>query len=632
MFTFKIKLLAAFIIYGLSLVVATQIAEFKLNQQHIKEKSLKKASEIFITKDKMFQRYIKDSNLKLLSIKNSKIFQAYQENQSSNGSEIESFFLDIATTSDNIMQLRYLDKSGMERVRINRKSYAGDAYIVPKEKLQDKSQRYYFAEVMSRKNSEFWYSNLDLNIEHTEIQKPVKPVIRLAIATTLNGEKTGLLILNIFMKNFLRELGEDSFNNIYLFDKDGKMIVDSLHKHCWSRYLEKNATLASHFPDEAVDKITIEDNYFGKNIYASKIFLKNGEQIRMVIAPKTEHLDAELSFFISNIIFILLGVFLISLPLSYFFSKIPIKLKEKVDKQKMEQDILLSLFDLGDAVLFKWNNDEHWSISSVSKSVEKLLGYRESDFIDAHITYADCIHSDDLAEVMSEVEAAIKSKAYFFEHKPYRVITKNKELKWILDSTVIVRNKDDEIVNFIGYLTDITELKKQELALKKLSRTDQLTQIYNRMHIDEILQTQYYRFNRSHEVCSIILVDIDYFKLVNDEYGHIVGDKILIEFADLMKNSIRAGDVIGRWGGEEFLIILPHTNLSQALILAEKLRRLIDNNIFTQLRHKTASFGVSTFEEGMSIELLIDEADKALYESKERGRNRVTTQQEEILE
>ena len=627
--TFKIKLFVAFIVYGLSLVLFTQIVGFKLNEQHIKSASLKKASEVFRTKDKMFQRYIQNSNLKLLAIKNSKIFKNYQLKKNK-AIDIESFFLNIAATSDNIMQLRYIDKSGMERVRIDRKSYASTAYIVSKEKLQDKSKRYYFTEAIHLDEGEFWYSKLDLNIEHSEIEKPIKPVIRVATVVTLKGEKIGVLIINIFMKNFLKELSEDSFNNIYLFDRDGRIMVDSRHKQCWSRYLKNREILSNHFLSEEFNKIIEEDTYRGSSIYASKIFLKNGEEIRMIVEPKIEHIEAELSLIISNIALILLGVVLISFPLSYFFSQIPAKLKEKVDKQKREQDVLLSLFDLGDAVLFKYKSDEKWSVSSVSKSVEKLLGYQMSEFKNSTITYAECIYHDDLKRVIDERTNAIQNKVYFFEHEPYRVVTKDRKLKWILDSTVIVRDKKGEIINFIGYLTDITELKNQELDLEKISRTDQLTQICNRMYIDELLHVQYYRFKRSHEECSIILIDIDYFKLVNDKYGHIVGDKVLIQFANLMKDSIRIGDFVGRWGGEEFLVILPHTNLANAMLLAEKLRELVHNCVFDTVKHKTASFGVATFKDGMSIENLIDVADKALYNAKDSGRNRISTTQEEF--
>ena len=627
---FRLKLLLTFIIYGLSLVIFTQVIKFKLDERHIKTASIEKASEIFEKKSKFFKYYIKDTNLKLLSIKNSKTFAAFQTTPS-DMENINSLFLDIASTSDNIMQLRYIDKDGKELIRIDRNTYSSNTYLVPKEKLQDKSTRYYFQEAFKSKPETFWYSHLDLNIEHGIIEKPIKPVLRVAIPTLYKGEKTGILIINIFMKNFLKELTDDVFNNIYLFDHDGKIMVDSVHKHCWSKYLNTDENIYTHFNKENLKDIFLQDRYSSENIYAGNIFLNTRESIHMIIEPKYEYIEDELSEIISDLSLILLGVILISLPLSYFFSNIPTKLKEKVDKQKEEQDVLLSLFDLGDAVLFKWNNDENWSVNSVSKSVEKLLGYKDSDFIDDNVTYASCIHHDDLEQVLEGVTQAVDSKVYFFGHKPYRVITKDKKLKWILDRTVVVRDAEDTIINFIGYLTDITELKNSELLLKNISRTDQLTKISNRMHIDDILQAQFYRFNRSSEVCSVILLDIDYFKAVNDQYGHLIGDKVLIEFAKLLNTSIRVGDTVGRWGGEEFLIILPYTDLEQATLIAEKLRLLVSSYTFTKVNQKTASFGVATFEEGMSIESLTNEADKALYKSKKDGRNCVSVMQVESL-
>ena len=253
------------------------------------------------------------------------------------------------------------------------------------------------------------------------------------------------------------------------------------------------------------------------------------------------------------------------------------------------------------------------------------MGYNRNDFSSGTISYASCVHPDDIQQVTHEVANAMKNQLYFFEHKPYRIVTKNGTIKWILDSTVVVRNEYNEITSFLGYLSDITELKDNEIALKNLSRTDQLTKVSNRMHLDEILQSQHYRFSRDEELTSIILIDIDFFKSVNDEYGHLVGDSVLVEFSSLLEASIRAGDVLGRWGGEEFLIILPHTNLKQAQQLAQKLQKKVDNNIFTTVKHKTASFGVAIFEKDMSIETVIDIADSGLYRAKESGRNCVVS-------
>lgn len=624
--SYKMKLQLTFILYGLILVLFTQLVVFKLQERDIKADSIKKASQTFEERDNTFKSYIQDTNLRLLSVKKSQIFNDYLANKQ-NTTLVHSLFLDIANTSDNIMQLRYIDTRGMERVRVDRNQYASEAHLVQEKDLQDKSDRYYFKETLNSGKNIFWFSKLDLNIEHKKIEKPVKPVLRVGLVVYHEGKEDGILIINIFMKQFLQNLTSIPLYNIYLFDKEGNILVDSIHENCWSHYLKNNETISTHFPDEYT-KILANGEYFGNNIYSNRIFLNNDEEIHMVIESKNSYIQAKMISYLYELGWIMIAIILISFPFSYFFSNIPAKLKEQVDKQKAEQDTLLSLFDLSDAVLIKWNNDEDWSIDFVSKSVHKLLGYSQNDLESNSVKYVSCIHHNDLKRVTQEVEDAIKNRVYFFEHRPYRIITKDGDIKWIIDSTVIVRDSKDEITHFVGYLTDITELKNSELALQNISRTDQLTKISNRMHTDDVLQNQYHRFYRDNEICSIVLVDIDYFKVVNDKYGHLVGDSVLIEFAGLIKASIREEDVVGRWGGEEFLIILPHTNITQAMQLSEKLRGLIENHNFTTIKHKTASFGVATFEQGITIQTLLDTADNALYQSKNNGRNQVTSVQE----
>lgn len=295
-----------------------------------------------------------------------------------------------------------------------------------------------------------------------------------------------------------------------------------------------------------------------------------------------------------------------------------------------EKETLLSFFDLSDAVLLCWLNDSNSSITYVSKSIEKLLGYTKGEIETQHLACSGCIHNDDNARVNYELNTAIEKNHSYLTHKPYRIITKDAHIKWISNHTVLVRDKDKNVISFIGYLTDVTELKNSELKLKYLSQIDQLTKINNRMYIDDILQKQYYHFHRNQEECSIILIDIDFFKSVNDNYGHIEGDSVLIEFAQLLKTSIREGDYLGRWGGEEFLIILPHTDIVRATILAHKLRHIIEEHRFSVVVHQTASFGVANFLKDMSIKELLVTADKALYKSKAKGRNCVTTKYEDI--
>ena len=149
--------------------------------------------------------------------------------------------------------------------------------------------------------------------------------------------------------------------------------------------------------------------------------------------------------------------------------------------------------------------------------------------------------------------------------------------------------------------------------------------MYNRIKLDTALDTAVQRVNRYDEIFGIIIIDIDFFKSVNDTHGHQAGDTILVEFATLLKQSVRQTDLVGRWGGEEFMIICTETNLNNIVTLANKIRTIIDNYDFSIVKHKTASFGVSTYRKGETLEKMIDRADQALYMAKEKGRNQVRT-------
>jgi diguanylate cyclase (GGDEF)-like protein len=179
------------------------------------------------------------------------------------------------------------------------------------------------------------------------------------------------------------------------------------------------------------------------------------------------------------------------------------------------------------------------------------------------------------------------------------------------------------LVRFIAGITD--ELEKANHELLHLSVTDSLTQMYNRGHLMFVLQKESERSQRYGYPLSAIIIDIDHFKLVNDCHGHNAGDEILKTFASALKDAIRSTDTLGRWGGEEFLVIMPSTDLSCAAEAAEKIRARIQSTIFPFVGNKTASIGAAERRKDESIQFFIERADKALYEAKHNGRNRVVT-------
>ena len=159
--------------------------------------------------------------------------------------------------------------------------------------------------------------------------------------------------------------------------------------------------------------------------------------------------------------------------------------------------------------------------------------------------------------------------------------------------------------------------------LKLLSVTDQLTSLANRRKLEECLEQKLNEANRGVHF-SIIMLDIDWFKTINDTYGHEIGDHVLLQLSHAMRQNMRACDIVGRWGGEEFLLILPETSLQGAIILAEELREKIATLAFDNYPNNvTISLGVATYHANDTSNTLLNRADTALYQAKNSGRNKV---------
>ena len=167
------------------------------------------------------------------------------------------------------------------------------------------------------------------------------------------------------------------------------------------------------------------------------------------------------------------------------------------------------------------------------------------------------------------------------------------------------------------------KLEQANRELEILSTTDKLTRIYNRLKLDDVLTLEVERARRYRLPLCIAMLDIDHFKQVNDVHGHAIGDSVLVHIAELLKQNIRATDTIGRWGGEEFLLILPHTNPAQAKHVAESICATIAATVFPVVGHRTASLGVTSYDGEENEVHMLARADEALYEAKRSGRNRV---------
>lgn len=172
------------------------------------------------------------------------------------------------------------------------------------------------------------------------------------------------------------------------------------------------------------------------------------------------------------------------------------------------------------------------------------------------------------------------------------------------------------------------ELKRSNDMLRTLSITDPLTHLHNRRHLMEMVEKEFQRASRKGAHLSLIILDIDYFKKVNDTYGHQEGDRVLTILAEIVRRRLRSYDLAARYGGEEFVLLLPETPVHEAMAIAERLRLEVQEHIFDgslQGQVITISLGVATYPSSRieSIDSLFRQADEALYRAKQSGRNRV---------
>lgn len=198
---------------------------------------------------------------------------------------------------------------------------------------------------------------------------------------------------------------------------------------------------------------------------------------------------------------------------------------------------------------------------------------------------------------------------------------------WIVSVTgsVSCKFKGGKPIYSRGIFRDITLQKVLEEKLHNLATTDELTGLYNRRMFKELCNKEIGRAKRHHNVFSLAILDIDYFKNINDTHGHDIGDFVLKTMSQLCMEKIRQDDSLARWGGEEFVLLLPNTDLKEAVELCERLRQTIAEYNFSQLPQITVSFGLTEFVPEDNIESLLKRADQALYAAKKSGRNRVCT-------
>ena len=314
------------------------------------------------------------------------------------------------------------------------------------------------------------------------------------------------------------------------------------------------------------------------------------------------------------------------------------QLVERIENLEMLTQELLKEKEQETKLEYSWTgNLGHWFWNIKTNEVTfnplkvTTLGYDKSE-IPENITYqffTDKLHPEDYPLTMEAMRDHLYGKAEVYEVE-YRILTKDNQYKWYYDRGKITQYDEAGKPLFLaGIVFDITEKKETQLKLMKLNtfltemaNIDGLTKINNHRSLIEYLKAGISESNRNKSPLSIALFDIDDFKKVNDSKGHVYGDKVLAAVAETVKKSIRGTDVAGRYGGEEFMVILNDADLDSAFNTAERIREAVEKYLFSEGISITLSGGVKQYE-GEEMNEFIHEADKRLYGAKKNGKNQV---------
>lgn len=275
--------------------------------------------------------------------------------------------------------------------------------------------------------------------------------------------------------------------------------------------------------------------------------------------------------------------------------------------------------------LGSWEYDPLTSKTLWSPQMFRIHGLDSKDGVPDFFSLSNMIHPEDKERWIEKNKDITKQGN--FEPFEFRLIRPNGECRWVLAYEAQNIDQSNSKKKFYGTLLDITERKKMEMELEYLATTDHLTGVYNRRMILEIAGKEFALVKRYSRPLSLLMMDIDHFKSVNDEYGHQAGDEVLKRLSEVCRNFVRKPDLIGRIGGEEFLLLLPETGKKDSLLMANRLREAIAEYSFNfqGLSVKmTVSIGMTLcLSSDKNLDSIFQRADKALYKAKKTGRNRV---------
>jgi len=272
-----------------------------------------------------------------------------------------------------------------------------------------------------------------------------------------------------------------------------------------------------------------------------------------------------------------------------------------------------------------WTASPHGTIDYISPSVERVRGFTPAEAMSmsieqTHPPASAAIVIDFYRRLFAAIEAGAELPVFRGEHEYYR-----KDGSIMVGEVQVIPQLDDDgrVVEILGVTRDISERKEFEAELKRLAVYDPVTGVWNRRHGEDLMAADLEQARGSSQRLTVLMLDVDHFKSVNDTHGHQAGDRVLGDISHRVLDTVNGTDIVARWGGEEFVIMLRDCGLDEAMAIAEKIRTQIANTPFRHVGTVTVSIGAAEVDPDEGLEPWLARADAALYEAKRSGRNAV---------
>ncbi len=597
----------------------------------------------------------KDATADLRVLASSAALQRMLESGGTQGKEdAVRDFVAFAANKQKYDQIRYIDSQGMEIIRVNYNN--GGPAVIPKSELQNKVGRYYFQDTIKLARGEVFVSPLDLNIENGQIEQPWKPMIRFGtVLYDSSGAKRGILMINYLGAHFLEHLENklgNQGNKTMLLNAEGYWLMAPDREDEWGFMFKNERRFQERFPaawqafhKQAQGVHQDENGIFAfaaiypmlegqvsssgaAEAYAPSTGARDKRDYAWILVSYTPEWVLEEKqvrrWRIGLLQYGLLLLVLVPLTLAFSWAHVRQRAADSL-VEKLEQrmrDITRSLA-VGLFVL-----DQNGHLSMMNPEAERLLGWTEEELYGRKIHELIRMRKKHSTDDRMDAELwcdFLCEESYQDDDLFYHKDGTGFHVTYSVSPLLIGDKTAGNVISF----QDITSRKHMEIELARMATLDELTGLYNRRELNKRLDEEIRRAERYDQYFSIWMLDIDHFKRINDTYGHQDGDRALRIIAANLARLLRDTDISARFGGEEFVVILSHTKLEQAMQMAERVRVAISELKFDLDGESgisiTVSIGVAAYpQHGATAEAMIRAADRGLYAAKQGGRNQVS--------